>query len=323
MFTSLSEKAMLVGVIVKVVVVLTFGLILTACNNTGNDSTPAPKITEQEVTEPVQSTNPQIRVEFTSTGDYADLVIYNSEDILSADIISVLGEPNHQNVNEEHLELNQLFDAAKDGAEVGLTVDYEIDASAGSGMLDFRVQCSPINSCWVRIYQPDDGGFQLVHEEEYQRSMLPAGQLHLDFSFDLLAMAKVLPPSQVTPPPTQTPDYHIRVEFTSSADWANFNVLNSEDVLSIRGKSLIGSPSFYDVKPESLAVDQSLSDAQNGGMVGLTVDYVFDSSADQYPLQLQLERGSSNKSTARIYHLRGDDYHLILEVENDVCEIPG
>jgi hypothetical protein len=318
MLPSLNEKAKFIGFILKIVVVITFSLIVTACNNTGNDSTPEPVITEQQTTEPVQTTNYQIRVEFTSTGDYAELEIYNAEDILSADLVSVSGEPSLQEVSEEHLELNQSIDAAKDDVEVGLTVDYEIDASASSGRLDFRLQCGLINSCWVRIYQPGGGGFQLVHEQEYQRKRVPIGQLHLDFSLDLVAMASVLPPSQLTPTPTQAPNIEIRVEFTSSADWADFRILNSGDILSVRVKSLIGSPSWYDVKPEDLAVDQPLSEAESGGTVGLTVDYVIDPAAIGEPLKLQLQRGSINQCAVRIYHLRGEDYHLIQEVVNDV-----
>lgn len=135
--------------------------------------------------------------------------------------------------------------------------------------------------------------------------------------------------SSCTPDPTSTPtqpqsspttvqptDYRIRIELTSTSDWANLNILNPEHILSVDLESVSGNPSFYDITAASLVVDQSISAAENGGSVGITVDYVIDPIANEQPLDIQLQRGSLNGCTARIFRLVGEDYQLVLEVEN-------
>jgi predicted amidohydrolase YtcJ len=123
-------------------------------------------------------------------------------------------------------------------------------------------------------------------------------------------------PPPPSPIPTQLTNYTLRIEFTSSADWADLKILNPDHILSADLESVRGNPSKYNVTPAGLAIDQSLSAAKNGDIVGLTVDYVLDSTANEQPLYLQLQRGSINECAARIYRLVGDDYQLVLEVEN-------
>jgi predicted amidohydrolase YtcJ len=134
-----------------------------------------------------------------------------------------------------------------------------------------------------------------------------------DQNVEITPLATKSPP---TPPPTQTTDYHLRIEFKSTSGWADLKVLNPDHILSVDLESVIGNPSNYDVTPEGLLVDQPFTAAENGDIVGLIVDYVIDPAAIGQPLNFQLLRGELNGCFARIYRLVGEEAHLILEVEN-------
>jgi len=171
--------------------------------------TPAPEGTPTEPPSsppPIQPTRYHLRVEFSCTSDYADFSIYNPEHILSVNLVSISGDPSYYDVTESALVLNQPFDAAKSGGEVGITVDYEIDAMVSEKPLDFKLQSGELNASLVRFFQLIDDEYQLVREVEYRRATSPGGKMYVDFSVDLKTIVEVAserPVPESTAPPSE------------------------------------------------------------------------------------------------------------------------
>lgn len=315
MLSTLKKKMNIYWMTFIPVIMIALGLAVAGCGNKAEGNSTAPPGAQQQATAATQSENNHIRIEFTTTGDYADLNVYNPEQILSVELVSVLGNPSNYVVAEDSLALNQPIDDAQQGAEIGITVEYEIAMDTSDSILDFRLQSSPINSSFVRIYHLVGDEFQLVHEEEYQRSMLPAGYKHLDFSFDLNAMADVPPQLQASPTPYRASDHILRVELTATSDYALFRILQPEHILSVNFIATSGNPSDVNYHQDGLSLGQPLSSAESGGVVGLTVDFVVEGSAYEAPLDFQLQSGALNGSSAKIYNFVDGGFQLVHEVE--------
>jgi hypothetical protein len=134
--------------------------------------------------------------------------------------------------------------------------------------------------------------------------------------------ATARPTATATTVPTRSPEtisfYRLRIEFTTSSDWTTLQWLNPENVLAVRQMGTLGSPTNASASMELLALNQPLSAAEAGGLVGMTVDAAVDPQAMAEPLSFLLQKGALNGSTVRIYAVSGEAVDLLLEVDHQI-----
>lgn len=108
----------------------------------------------------------------------------------------------------------------------------------------------------------------------------------------------------------------IRLEFSTSSDWADLYILNSNQILSFENVSLVGDPSDHMVKTDHLMVDQGVDAAESGSRVGITVDFELGVPLEELVLNFRSHRGGLNESYLRIFDLSGGQHELVLEVDH-------
>jgi len=113
-----------------------------------------------------------------------------------------------------------------------------------------------------------------------------------------------------------TPFYRLRIELTTSADWTTLELLNPENVLTIRQVNTLWSPDGANAEFSMLSLNQPLSAAQANTRVALTADYAIAPQAIDQPLNFLLQKGTLNSSTVLIYNLVGENSSLLLEVNH-------
>jgi hypothetical protein len=110
--------------------------------------------------------------------------------------------------------------------------------------------------------------------------------------------------------------YRLRIELTTSADWTTLELLNPDNVLSVRQVNTIWSPDGAIAEFAMLSLSQPLNAAQATNRVAMTADYAIAPQALDQPLNFLLQKGTLNSSTVRIYNLIGETSSLLLEVNH-------
>jgi len=113
-----------------------------------------------------------------------------------------------------------------------------------------------------------------------------------------------------------TPFYRLRIELTTSADWTTLELLNPENVLSIRQVNTLWAPEGANAEFSMLSLNQPLSAALTNTRVAMTADYAVAPRALDQPLNFLLQKGALNSSTVRIYNLVGETSSLLLEINH-------
>jgi predicted amidohydrolase YtcJ len=154
------------------------------------------------VSTPTQALDYTIRVELTSTTVWADLRIQNEQDVISAELVAVSGDPTYQDASPGGQAIDQPSSAVDTGNEVSITVDYKIKAEASERGLSFRLQRDIRNGCTVRIYHLVGEEARLVYELNHQDEIGLDEKNTIDFTLDLNKMVVFLtevPPEALQP----------------------------------------------------------------------------------------------------------------------------
>jgi predicted amidohydrolase YtcJ len=80
--------------------------------------------------------------------------------------------------------------------------------------------------------------------------------------------------------------------------------------------SVSGNPSLHEASDEGLVLHQPITSAEEGNLVGITVDYEISAMAGERGLAFRLQRGSLNGCTVRIYHFVGEGTQLVYELDH-------
>jgi hypothetical protein len=294
-------------------VIFTFILIIAALLLSTCTTQPQPTTTRpQSTSPPTEPSDYQLRVELTCTTDWANLQIVNNEHVFSTNIVSVSGSPTKQDAGKGGIGLGQSLDSAEAGGEVGIVVDYAIAAQASGEGLAFKLQKGNINGCLVQIFHLVGGDYQLAHEVDHQGVYGVDGMNTLEFTLDLNTMAEAVAAES---PIITADDYHVRIEFICTTDWANLQIKSPQQTLSTSLVSVLGHPSSHYGGIGGMSVNQSLSSAMGEESVGLTVDYVFPQSSGG-GLIFRLQKGDLKGCNVRLYYLQDGDYRLVDEVDH-------
>jgi predicted amidohydrolase YtcJ len=154
------------------------------------------------VSTPTQASDYTIRVELASTTVWADLRIQNEQDVISAELVSVSGDPTYQEYSPGGQAIDQPSSEVDAGNEVSITVDYRIKVEASEHGLSFRLQRDNLNGCTVRLYHLVGEEARLVYELDHQDETGLDEKNTIDFTLDLNEMVVFLtevPPEALQP----------------------------------------------------------------------------------------------------------------------------
>jgi hypothetical protein len=142
-----------------------------------------------------------------------------------------------------------------------------------------------------------------------------------------ISQPTLAPATATAPPPAATSAlpptldewvsfFHLRIELTTSSDWTTLELLNPDNVLTIRQLNTLWAPAEATAEFAMLSLGQPLSAAEASNRVAMTVDYAVAPQVLDQPLNFLLQKGALNGSTVRIYNLIGETTGLLLEVEH-------
>jgi len=216
---------------------------ISACEQ-NNEITP-PTDQPPPAPPPTQPSAYTIRVELISTTVWADLKIMNAQDVLSANLVSISGNPTGREASPEGQGIDQSTNAVRDGNEVGITVDYKVKAEASEGGLTFRLQRHALNGCIIRIYQVVGEETRLVYELDHQNEIFPDANKTLDFTLNLNTMTVAMAGSSPQTSPS-TSDTASIIFFNGQVVTVDDNMTQSE-ALAIKDGTILAVGSNEDI----------------------------------------------------------------------------
>lgn len=123
-----------------------------------------------------------------------------------------------------------------------------------------------------------------------------------------------------TPKPTSTstpiPEiYTLRIEFSTTSDWSNLQILDGSSILDVRLVDKQGDLTDFYANKFILGVSQTLADAEALKEVSITVDLDISGNATNGSIPFLLQKGDFNDTDVRFYNLlNGATYSLLDEV---------
>jgi predicted amidohydrolase YtcJ len=237
--------------------------ITSCCLSACSQDTVATSTTTHPVPTPT-GTSPQpaeyhLRIDFTSTSDWAELTIPDVSYVLSVDLGSVSGTPSYHEATETGLVLQQSLDDAEGGNTIGIVADYQVNAEAGERGLAFQIQKGSLNGCTVRTFRLLGDEYQLVHEVDHQDVIGTDGKNTLAYVLDLNALAEIPVTTSSTTQPTPSPSevgsiiFHNGVVLTLDEDNTQSEALAIKDNLILAVGSDEGILAHQG--PETIVID--------------------------------------------------------------------
>jgi hypothetical protein len=124
------------------------------------------------------------------------------------------------------------------------------------------------------------------------------------------------PTATAIPSLDETVNYlHLRVEFTSSSDWAVLELLSPENLLAVNKVSTLGTLKNSRIAGNTIGITQTIESAQSGASVGFVMDYAFHK--DTEVLEFKLEKGNLNDCQIKFFSLAGDEITLLTTINHD------
>lgn len=107
----------------------------------------------------------------------------------------------------------------------------------------------------------------------------------------------------------------IRVAFSTTADWARMELLDSRNVLAMRVISVPSLPGAgWGATNDFLVLNQSADAARAVRRLTMIADYALSLDARDKPLEFQLQRGSINESVLEISRIGDDGERRLVEI---------
>jgi len=136
-----------------------------------------------------------------------------------------------------------------------------------------------------------------------------------------------------TPAPTATPEfvslqpleyYLLSVEYTTTADWSNLNLLTPGPLLTWRIMETIGAPQFTGMEGTLVSINQPLEAAQQSeSLIGVRMEWAIRAADIDQPMQLRVQKGSINTSIVRVTYQATDGTSLTLGEFVNTNYVPG
>ncbi len=107
----------------------------------------APLVDEGPIAEPVR-----IRIQITTTSDWATLTLYSGGTLINHEGVSASAETTNHGANGNLLFINQTIERANSGASVDLVVDATLSDAHTAGQLEFVIESGAIGDTTVKLF---------------------------------------------------------------------------------------------------------------------------------------------------------------------------
>ncbi len=124
-----------------------------------------------------------------------------------------------------------------------------------------------------------------------------------------------LPPTP-TLSPLVVPFYHLRIEYATTSDWANFTFSNPEAILAMRLVSTPDAPTSTQFSAELVELFRPVDAIQTEPLVTMVFDLAIDPAAIQQPLELVSSHGGIGGSGLSIFAVNGEQTTLLQEINH-------
>jgi len=161
----------------------------------------APSLAPSETIAPptVRPTSPPIafyrlRIEITTTSDWTTLHLEPSAHLLTARVISTLGDPTYADGGTGWMALNQSLGAAEAGTSVGLTADLALEVAGAAEGWILRIEKGHLGTTEVRVSVLTNGELHLLGEFRHQGVAPNPGETNpRTFELDLTPLSEIEP----------------------------------------------------------------------------------------------------------------------------------
>jgi hypothetical protein len=109
----------------------------------------------------------------------------------------------------------------------------------------------------------------------------------------------------------------LRLEISTSSDWTNLEIQNSDIVSDARIAATEGVFTNHTAAPELVAMNQTLANAEAGKTITLQVELRVDAAANADALDMILQKGDIGVATLRFYRESDGGDVLIQEISHD------
>lgn len=123
-------------------------------------------------------------------------------------------------------------------------------------------------------------------------------------------------PTNTQIPPVTIPFYLLRIEYTSTSDWATVEFKNPEMILAARVVSISGTPTTADVSNTSLQLLRPLEALNTEPTVTMTVELAIDPNMVDEPFKLLSRHGGIGGSGVRVFYDKDKDALLLSEIDH-------
>ena len=112
-------------------------------------------------------------------------------------------------------------------------------------------------------------------------------------------------------------EYRMKVDISTSSDWTNLEILNSEVVKDAKITITDGEFTNHTAAPNLIAMNQTLANAKAGKIVRLQVGLWIDANAKADKLDMVLQKGDIGLVILKFYKQTGAVDALIQEITHD------
>jgi hypothetical protein len=125
-------------------------------------------------------------------------------------------------------------------------------------------------------------------------------------------------PSTATflPSPLQVSFYHIRIQYTSTSDWAEVEFLNTERILTARVMSVDGNPTTAQYSPPFLRLNRPLDTLDTEPGVAMTLDMAITPTNLDQPIAFRSKHGAIGGSGLLVYNILEGIPTLLSEIDH-------
>ena len=123
-------------------------------------------------------------------------------------------------------------------------------------------------------------------------------------------------PTATPPPVVMIAFHHLRIEYTSTSDWATLEFQNPESILTMKRVSVSGTPLYADVTLQGFHLSRPLEDLAIEPSVTMVVDLAIDPSRLAEPLVVTSRHGAIGGSGIRVLSLSGGNEIKLQEIDH-------
>jgi len=117
-------------------------------------------------------------------------------------------------------------------------------------------------------------------------------------------------------PPVAVSFYRLRIDYSTTSDWAILELKNLDRILTTRLMGVSGRATLATASAERLHLQQPLEAARAGQRVGVVMDYAIAADALNQPLAFLLKRGGLNETNMRVFNVVGSEIQPVQEIRH-------